>query len=416
MDTIIADVLGDVTLVLVLSTLASAVARRCGQPAVVGQILAGILLGPTLLGRLPGHLMTRLFPHAALGYVNILAQVAVVIFMFGVGYELNWPSHGRRSRTPLLVAASALAVPMALGVGLVLVARPGFAAVGQPHVSRSFILFMAVAMSITALPVLAAIVREWGIAGTIPGATAMSAAGLMDAGAWMVLAVALAGTTGSSKRPWLVTFGLFAAFVAVMLLAVRPALRWWFDRRGAVLSDQMPVAVMLALGSAWLTTSLGVHAVFGGFVAGLAMPRVGGAPDADVLRRTEDVGYLLLPLFFVITGLSTNVGALGGGAFVLLAILCVTAGVGKLGPAYAASRIGGLTSREASTVAVLVNTRGLTELIALNAGLQAGIIGHRLFSVLVLMALLMTIVTAPLLRIIRVRAALPSGEKVRARE
>jgi Kef-type K+ transport system membrane component KefB len=406
-DILIADVLGDVALVLVVSSLFGAAARRCGQPRVVGQILAGILLGPSLLGRLPGHLTGRLFPHAVLPSLTVLSQVAIVIFMFVVGYELDQKSlHGRRRAVPL-VAAGALLVPVGLGSGSAVLFGSKFAALGQPHISRSFVLFMGVAMSVTALPVLAAIVRERGIAGSTPGVTATAAAGIMDVAAWVLLAAALVGTGHNAARPWPVTLLLIGCFAAIMLLAVRPALRWWIRRPGSVLSNQLPLALMLALGSAWVTATLGLHPVFGGFLAGLTMPSAEGTPDAEVLRPLEEVGSLLLPLFFVVTGLSVNVGALDGTAFLVLAIVCAIASAGKLGPAYLASRIGGLRPRDSVTVAVLVNTRGLTELIALNVGLNAGLIDQRLFSVLVLMALIMTAVTAPLLSLIS-RPAEPS--------
>jgi Kef-type K+ transport system membrane component KefB len=169
MDILIADVIGDVALVLVVSSLLGALARRWGQPRVIGQILAGIMLGPSLLGRLPGHLTSRLFPHAVLPSLTVLAQVAVVIFMFVVGYELDRRSLSGRRRAAVLVAASALLVPMSLGSGAVLIFKSEFAALGQSHISHSFVLFMGVAMSITALPVLAAIARERGIAGTTAG-------------------------------------------------------------------------------------------------------------------------------------------------------------------------------------------------------------------------------------------------------
>jgi Kef-type K+ transport system membrane component KefB len=251
--------------------------------------------------------------------------------------------------------------------------------------------------------VLAVIVRERGIAGTVPGAIAVSAAGLMDVAAWLVLAMALTSTADQPGHSWAETAGLFAAFVAFMLLAVRPALRWWAGRR-AVTSSLLPLALVVAFGSAWCTTSLGVQAVFGGFIAGLVMPRVDGAPDADVLSTTQDLGGLLLPVFFVVTGLSTDVSDLGGSAFVLLAVVCVLGVAGKIGPAYVASRLSGLTPRESSTVAVLVNARGLTELIALSAALRVGLIGQRLYSILVVMALLLTISTTSLLRFIKLPA------------
>jgi Kef-type K+ transport system membrane component KefB len=265
-------------------------------------------------------------------------------------------------------------------------------------------------MSITALPVLAAIVRERGIAGTTAGATAIAAAGLMDVTGWLVLAVALAGTAHKPGRPWLVTLSLFCCFVAIMLLAVRPALRWWMARwPGSVPSYQLLVAAALALGSAWVTSTLGLQTVFGGFLAGLTMPGPDGNPDPEVLRPMEETGSLLLPLFFVVTGLSVNIGTLGGTAFLLLVIVCVIASAGKLAPGYLASRLGGLASRQSATVAVLINTRGLTELIALNVGLSAGLIDQRIFSVFVLMALITTAATGPLLLVVRAPASGPPG-------
>ena len=416
MDVIIAEVIGEVALVLVLSSILGAVAQRIGQPRVIGQILAGIVLGPTLLGQLPGHLTSHLFPTATLPTMTVLANIAVVIFMFVEGYELDLRAlRGTRRAVPM-VAGGALLVPMALGMGAVVVFRPGFESLGAPdHLSRSFVLFMGVALSITALPVLASIVRERGIAGTTAGITATAAAGIMDVLAWLVLAAALVGTVHEPGRPLIVTVGLTVAFVAAMLAIVRPALRWWIKQRWSVLSSRLPIALALALGSAWVTAELGLHPVFGGFLAGLIMRSLDGTPDAGVLRPMEQVGNLLLPLFFVVTGLSLNIGSLGGEAFAMLALVCVIASIGKAVPAYAASRAGGLTWRDAAVVAALVNTRGLTELIALNVGLTAGIIDRNLFTVLVLMALIMTLMTAPVLSWLRLPApVVPKREQVPA--
>lgn len=405
MDAVIAKIIGDLALVLAVSALLGALARRCGQPAVVGQIIAGILLGPTLLGRLPGHLTARLFPPTVLPSLTVLAQFAVVIFMFVVGYELDRKPLRGRSRSVPLIAVGALLVPMGLGTGAALTLRSMFTSLGLPHTNRSFVLYLGVAMSITALPVLAAIIRERGISGTVAGVTSTAASGVMDVAAWLVLAAVLVGTTARSGRPWPVALLAIVVFAAVMLLAVRPALRWWLSQRRSVMASQLPVALVLALGSAWVTASLGLHPVFGGFLAGLTMPRMDGGPDADVLGPLEQMAGLVLPLFFVITGLSVNIGALSGMAWLLLLIVCAIASIGKLGPAYAASRLGGLERKDAASVAVLVNTRGLTELIVLNVGLSAGLINQQVFSVLVLMAVIMTIATSPLLSLIEARTA-----------
>jgi Kef-type K+ transport system membrane component KefB len=413
---ITAEVIGDVGLVLVVSSLFGALARRCGQPAVIGQIIAGILLGPTLLGRLPGDPTKHLFHAAVLPYISLLSQIAIVIFMFVVGYELDLRTIRGRGRAVPLVASSALLLPMALGAGAVLLWPSGFTALGQRHVtSRSFILFMAVAVAITALPVLAAIVRERGLAGTQVGSIATAAAGVMDVAAWLVLAAALIGTGQAPGRSWPVTVALLVGFVAAMLIVVRPLLGWWFRNPRLLLANQLPVALALALGCAYVTASLGLHPVFGGFLAGLVMPRRNGAPDAGVLRPMEQTGNLLLPLFFVVTGLSLNVGGLDLAALAMLALIVVIAGGGKLGSAYTAARLSGLPARPAATIAVLVNTRGLTELIALNVGLQAGLIDQRLFTVLVLMALITTLATGPLLSLVgrggHTPAPEPRGER-----
>ncbi|HEX3957860.1 MAG TPA: cation:proton antiporter [Trebonia sp.] len=246
---------------------------------------------------------------------------------------------------------AALAVPMGLGIACVLLYRSGFTAIGEPHAGRSFVLYMGVAMSITAMPVLAAIVRERGLAGTTAGEIAMAVAGVMDVLAWLVLAAALIGTGQGGRFSWPVTLVLTVCFVAVMLIVVRPALAWWTSRSNSLLSNPVPVAFALAMASAWATSNLGLQPVFGGLLAGLTMRPRNGALDADVVRSLEQASGLLLPL----------------------------------------------------------NTRGLTELIALNVGLQAGLINQRLFTVLVLMALLTTLMTGPLLAWIRpARASLPA--------
>jgi Kef-type K+ transport system membrane component KefB len=398
LDVVTADVIGDIALVLGVALLLGAAARRIGQPTVVGQIVAGIALGPSLLGRLPGHVTSRLFTHETVPYISVIAQLAVVIFMFTVGYEIDFRFVRGHGRSAPLIALGALLVPLALGSGLAVGARPELRAIGEPHADgRSLALFIGVAVSVTALPVLAAIVRERGIAGTTAGVVATASAGIMDVCAWLVLAAALIGTKDAGSRPWEVTLLLLIGFVLVMFFAVRPLLKWWMRDPGTLVSSQVPLALVLAAAGGWVTASLGLHPLFGAFIAGLAMPGPEGAPDADVLRSMEQAGGLLLPLFFVVTGLTTNIGAMNGGTVALLAMIVACATLGKLVPGYALARMTGLSPRQSATIAVLVNTRGLTELIALNVGLSAGIIHEQLFTILVLMALITTVMTGPLL-------------------
>jgi Kef-type K+ transport system membrane component KefB len=401
LNVIVADVIGDIALVIVVSALLGAVARRCGQPLVIGQILTGVLLGPSVLGRLPGHLTSQLFPPEVLPYLTVLAQVAIAIFMFAVGYEIDFARLREHGRAVPLIGLSVLAIPMGLGMACVLLFRSGFTAVGEVHQGRSFLLFMGVAVSITAMPVLAAIARERGVADTVAGVTATAAAGAMDVVAWLLLAAALIGSGHSGRFSFPVTLLLTACFVVVMLAVVPRALSWWGRRTGSILSSSVPLALALAMGSAWVTSSLGLQAVFGGFLAGIAMRAAHREPDADVLRSLDQAGKLLLPLFFIVTGLSLNLGGVGGDGFTLLALILVIAAAGKLGPAYGVSRLCGLGRRDSAIIAALVNTRGLTELIALNVGLTDGLIGPRLFTVLVLMALITTMMTGPLLSVIR---------------
>lgn len=400
MDILTADVLGDVALVFVVSALLGAVALRFGQPAVIGQILTGILLGPSVLGRLPGDATSRLFPPHVLPSLTVLSQLAVTIFMFAVGYEIDLARVRGNGRVVPLVMVSALAVPVSLGIMLVLLFRSDFTAIGAVQQGRSFLLFMGVVTSITALPVLASIVRERGLVGTTVGVTATAAAGGMDAMAWLLLAGALVGVGHSGRPLWVVALAV-GSFAAIMLTVVPLGLSWWTRRTASIFYNPVPIAFVLALGSGWVTASLGLHPIFGGFLAGLSLRAASKEPDADVLHSLDQASNLLLPLFFIVTGLSLNIGAMSGDAFVLLGLVLAVAVVGKLGPAYAVSRACGLMPREAAAIAALLNTRGLTELIALNIGLADGIIGQRLFTVLVLMALITTLMTGPLLSLIR---------------
>jgi Kef-type K+ transport system membrane component KefB len=407
-DALTADVIGDIALVLGTSSLLGALARRIGQPTVVGQITAGVVLGPSVLGRLPGNLTERLFTHDAVPFITLIAQIAVVIFMFGVGYEIDVRSVRRHRRPVAFVAVGAIAVPLAIGTTVALTMDHLGSLHGSHTEGRSFVLFFGVATSITALPVLAAIVRERGLAGTTVGDIAASAAGFMDVVAWLVLAAAVVGTDMAGDRPLLQTAALLAAFVAAAVVVVRPLLNRVLLRPGSNLSNMAPVALVLAAGGAWVTASLGLHPIFGAFVAGLVMPKPQGAPDKGLLRAMEQTGGLLLPLFFVVTGLTMNIGGIGAAGLGLLGVMLVCGIGGKVGAGYMAARLGGLDTRQSAMIGALVNTRGLTELIALNVGLNAGIVDERMFTVLVLMALVTTFMTAPLLTAIERRYPAPA--------
>ena len=373
---LVAAVVADSALIIGLGFVLGKVARRLGQPEVVGQIIAGIALGPSVLGRLVPELERGLFPPAVVACLTVIAQFGLVFFLFSVGYELDLRLLRRRRRTVLLVALSAFVLPMLLGAGSTVVFEGLYrerAGAGVPEVA--FILFIAIAMSITAVPVMASILSELGVAGYLPGVVAMAAAGVIDAVGWLALTGTLfiAGTSAATGREPPVTLALFLAYLALMLLVVRPALRRWLRRPGSVRYGT-PVIAVVAMASAWVTAALGLHVIFGAFLAGLIMPRtVQEAPDDQLVRPFQQVGNLILPVFFVVSGLGVNVTELRRGDLVLLAVVIVVAIVGKFGGGLLGARASGLTAREATVVGVLLNTRGLTELVALNIGLTAGI-------------------------------------------
>ncbi|MFE6228028.1 cation:proton antiporter [Microtetraspora glauca] len=400
-DSVVAHVVAALAVVIAASHAAGALARRCGQPPVIGQLFAGIALGPSLLGLLPGGLHERLFPGEIEPVLTSLAQVALVFFLFAVGYELDLGLLRHRTAVTA-VSLTGFGLPMLLGAGIVLALPDAFAEVngGRP-VDATFVLYMAVALSITAVPVLASIIKDQGIARTRPGTLAMASAGVIDALSWPVLAVVLVGGAHGSAREWAVRAALLAGYVLVMLGAVRPLLARWF-RHGGAAAHRVPLAVTLALASAWATHALGLHVIFGALLAGLVMPRLpDGSPDARILGPLQQIGGLLLPMFFALSGTAVVLGGLHASDLLLLAVICAAAVVGKVGAGALAGRGTRQPWRDALLIGVLLNTRGLTELIVLNVGLQAGVIGPRLYALLVVMALVTTAATGPLIRVLR---------------
>jgi Kef-type K+ transport system membrane component KefB len=384
-------------LITAFSHLTGILARRLSQPAVIGQLFAGIVLGPSLLGRLPGNPTADLFPREVLPFLTVVAQVALVLFLFSVGYELDFRLLRRRLRAVPIVAGCTFAVPMLLGVASALTLTSWYSA---PDVPRSaFVLFIAVAVSITAVPVLAGIIRERGLTRTVAGVVTMTSAGAVDGLGWLILAVALLQASVAGQRPWPVTLALLVGYLLAMLLVVRPALQEWFRRSTTSMRSKVPVVTAVAMASAWVTGAVGLHVILGAFLAGLVMPRgEDGEPHPELLQPVRETGGVLLPVFFAVSGLSTDIGALHGRDIGLFLVVCAIAVVGKLGAGLLAARAAGMPWHDSTVVGVLMNTRGLTELIALNVGLQAGIIDERLYTVFVLMALLTTAAAGPLLR------------------
>nr|WP_246260024.1 cation:proton antiporter [Streptomyces typhae] len=389
-------------LVLLTALLFVSLAKRVRQPAVMGEIVAGVALGPSLLGLLPGDPHEVLFPPEARPYLEVLAQLGLVLFMFGVGYQLSLAHVRGVGRHIGLVSLSSVALPFALGAGLALLLYPWL---DQSQLTTDGTLgpalFLGAAMSITAFPVLARIITERGLQKHRVGTVALVSAAIQDVIAWSVLAAVV--TMVSAAGPWSFarTAGGAVLFVLVLLLVVRPALAWLLapERRWA--GNGMTVHVVLCSGllaAAWVTDEIGLHAVFGAFLFGAVVPRHHIDVTApEVPERIDQTSLLLLPVFFTVTGLSVDLTALGAQGLVMVLAIVTVACAGKFLGAVGAARLTGTGGREATVLGILLNTRGLTELVVLNVGLSMGALDTRLFTAMVVMALVTTLMTGPLL-------------------
>jgi Kef-type K+ transport system membrane component KefB len=400
-DAIVTHVMAAIAVVITAAYIVGILFRKLRQPEVIGQLFAGIALGPSLLGRVADGAERAIFPATIAPYLNVIAQTALVVFLFAVGYEIDLRALRRQSRAAVpAIALGTYLVPMALGVASVVLFRGGYLRVGEPRAgSAAFNLFIGIALSITAVPVLARLVAERGMTGTPPAVTVLASAAVVDVLGWLTLGgvLILAAVSSASSRPWEQTLLWFVVYLVVMVVVERVLLPLWWGRRGAF-SSKVPLAVAVAVGSAWATSALGLHVIFGAFFAGLLMPRsADGTLDIDLLRPIEETGRLLLPVFFIVSGLTVNISVLHVQDLGLLALILVLAAVGKVLTGYGAARISRMSGRDSLVVGVLLNTRGLTELIALNVGLQSGLIHQRLYTLLVIMALVTTAATNPLL-------------------
>ena len=389
-----------IAVIIVTSRGVGWVFRRLQQPQVVGEMAAGIMLGPSLLGWAAPGVSAFVFPPASLGYLNALSQIGLIVFMFLVGLELEPRLLRGRGHAAVVTSHASIVVPFFLGSALAIYLYPRLSDDGVRF--ASFALFMGAAMSVTAFPVLARILTERDLLHTRLGAVTIACAAVDDLSAWSILAVVVALVRASAAHTslWFTLAGS-ACYLAIMLFGVRPALRWlesYYHARGRLTQDMLGLVLLLVLASAWTTEWLGIHALFGAFALGAIMPKDAGFVH-DVMGKLEDVTVvLLLPLFFAFTGLRTSIGLVQGAqmwsyaGFVLL-VACA----GKFGGSAVAARATGLSWREAGALGVLMNTRGLMELVILGIGLDLGAISPALFTILVLMALVTTAMTTPVL-------------------
>lgn len=379
-------------------------ARRMGQPRVVGEIIAGLMLGPSLFGKLCPELFHGLFESIPSDSINVLSQIGLVFLMFQIGLDFDF-SHLREKQNRNIVIAVAtvgILIPFGLGILLGQFSAPHLA----PDTNRlGYTLFMATSLSITAIPVLGRIMTELGMARTRLGAIAITAAAINDVVGWILLALvtalAAASFTGSGFCSQL---GLLALYFAVCLLIVKPFLRWllhYFKVDSKSMSQNFQAVILsIVFLSAIATFKLGIFAIFGGFSMGVLLYDQSAFVETWKAKMNDFVTVFFLPIFFTYTGLRTNIGGLDSS---MLWGWCVgiiaVATCGKFFGSYFAARSTGLNSTESSCIGIMMNTRGLMELIVLNVGLELKLIPPTVFTILVLMAVVSNVMTSPLLRL-----------------
>jgi Kef-type K+ transport system membrane component KefB len=381
-----------------------AAAVRAGQPAVIGEIIGGIALGPSVLGVVAPDLRDVLLPSAVFPALGMIAEAGVVLYMFLVGLELETEMLRGRTTTTIASALGGLLLSAALGAALAVAIHDRFAPVDVSV--PLFTAFVAVAMAVTAFPVLARILSDLKLERTNLGAQALGSAAVADLVAWCALA-GIAGYAQSDGRRGPIVAALAVGFVTAILALGRRLGRSadpWIDRLSLV--PALVAVLVLLVVSAWTTHTLGVHAVIGAFLAGAIVParsRVARVLTDRLGRRS--VAWLL-PAFFALAGARTDIGLLGPSDWTIALVVIVVASVGKVGGGVMAAMATGMTGREALTLGVLMNTRGLIEIVVLNLGLELGLVTPTLFTILVLMAIVTTVATAP---IVRRLVRLPNG-------
>jgi Kef-type K+ transport system membrane component KefB len=387
--------LADLAIIILLARLLGALAKRLGQPPVIGELIAGILLGPTLFA---GAITTKLFPPTILPSLSALANLGVLLFMFVVGYELDLHLIRGRERVAASVSISSIILPLGLGAAL------GVWLAGRHHVHHTlpFVLFVGVAMSVTAFPVLARILTDRGMHRTRLGGLALASAAIDDVLAWSLLAVvvAIAGASGGGNP---LRLALAPVYAVAMFFVVRPLLARLavvYRRQGRLTPTVLAAVLVGLLLSSYATDWMGVKFIFGAFIFGVVMPReLAGAMRQEILERLEQVSVVvLLPVFFVVSGIKVNLATVGLSGLLQLVLILIVAVAGKFGGAFIGATLAGVHGRRAGVLASLINTRGLTGIVILAVGLQAHILDNSLYSLMIVMAIVTTAMTGPLVK------------------
>ena len=403
-----ADILSHVLLalvvVVVVARLVGCVFRFLGQPPVIGEVLAGILLGPSLLGRMAPELSASLLPPSVWPFLAIISQIGVILYMFLVGLELDTRLIRARSHTTVAISHASIVAPFLLGAALALWLYPLLSPKDVPF--TVFALFMGVSMSVTAFPVLARILTDRRMQRSRLGAIALACAAVDDVTAWCMLAFVV-GVVHAEPGRILVTVTLAVAYIGVILAIVRPLAAAFarLHEHGKGLTQGALAIVCVGLLLSALTTELiGIHALFGAFLLGAVVPH-DSALARDLINKLEDVVVVLfLPAFFAFTGMRTQIGLVSSfGDWLVCGVIICAASLGKFGGSAIAARLTGLDWRQAASLGILMNTRGLMELIVLNIGLDLGVLSPTLFAMLVIMALVTTMATTPVLHALRSR-------------
>ena len=399
----LAILLAQIITIIIVARLLSWICTKIGQPTVIGEIVAGIVLGPSLIGSYFPEFSTALFPVQSLGNLQFLSQIGLILFMFMVGMELDLKTLKNKAHDAVVISHASIIIPFALGMGLAYFIYKSFAPSGVQFLS--FGLFIGIAMSITAFPVLARIVHERGIHKTRLGAIVITCAATDDITAWCILAAVIAIVKAGSFVSSLYTIAIAVSYVFIMIKVIRPFLKRVGDLYPSreTMSKQVVALFFLTLiFSAYATEVIGIHALFGAFMAGTIMPENKKFRNLFT-EKVEDVALvLLLPLFFVFTGLRTQVGLINDPyLWKITGLIILVAITGKFVGSALSAKFVGQSWRDSLTIGALMNTRGLMELVVLNIGYDLGILSPEVFSMMVIMALVTTFMTGPALDLIK---------------
>lgn len=371
--------------------------KHLGQPPVVAEMIAGVVLGPSLFGLFAPETSAWLFPKQSLPIIYTGAQFGLCLYMFLVGVEFRIDLVKSKLRSAASVSIAGMIVPFGLGVGLALLLRERTDLFGEGVKDHEAALYLGAAMCITAFPMLARIIQEGGLGGTSMGALALAAGAIDDAAAWCILAIVLA-SFGGDPTIAVITIGGGVAYVAFVALVLRPGLRLLanrVERAGKMEYSHLSIIMVLLMLASWFTDRIGLYAVFGAFVLGAAIPR--GLFTRELIAKLLPMAVVvLLPLFFVCSGLNTRITLVNSWPLFLIALAVLAAAcIGKGAACAAAAKLNGEPTRESLAIGALMNARGLMELIILNIGLERGVITPTLFSIMVVMAVVTTLMATP---------------------